>query len=109
MHFTDRWQTGWRDLVSTKQEHTKHRGSVVRSCAITIRSYVDLYAKNLRGLRERIPYFRELGLTYLHIQPPYKQAGKSTEEGVLATSYRQVDEKLGSMYELSDLAKELSE
>lgn len=72
-------------------------------------SYVDLYARNLRGLRERIPYFRELGLTYLHIMPPYKQPGKTAEEGVLATSYRQIDEKLGSMYELSDLVKELSE
>ena len=72
-------------------------------------SYIDLYAKNLRGLRDRIPYFRELGLTYLHIMPPYKQPGKHASEGIQATSYRQIDEKLGSMYELSDLAKELSE
>ncbi|KRE74454.1 hypothetical protein ASG77_07025 [Arthrobacter sp. Soil762] len=31
--------------------------------------YVDLYAGNLAGLRKRIPYFRELGLTYLHLIP----------------------------------------
>ncbi len=31
--------------------------------------YVDLFAGNLEGIRERIPYFEELGLTYLHLMP----------------------------------------
>jgi amylosucrase len=31
--------------------------------------YVDLFAGDLQGLREQIPYFQELGLTYLHLMP----------------------------------------
>src|SRR5215204_506565 len=31
--------------------------------------YVDLFAGNLAGIREKIPYFKELGLTYLHLMP----------------------------------------
>jgi amylosucrase len=31
--------------------------------------YVDLFAENLEGIRDKIPYFSELGLTYLHLMP----------------------------------------
>ena len=31
--------------------------------------YVDRYAGTLAGIRDQIPYFRELGLTYLHLMP----------------------------------------
>jgi hypothetical protein len=31
--------------------------------------YVDLFAGNLSGVRAKIPYFKELGLTYLHLMP----------------------------------------
>lgn len=37
--------------------------------------YVDLYAGNLTDLRERILYFRELGLTYLHLMPLFQAPG----------------------------------
>jgi hypothetical protein len=99
-------KTDWRHLVSPEP---KLPSSDICSVLILCHSYADLYARNLRGIRDRIPYFQELGLTYLHIMPPYKQAGKGLDDGILATSYRQIDEKLGSMYELSDLAKELQE
>jgi amylosucrase len=31
--------------------------------------YVDLFAGDLQGVRAKIPYFKELGLTYLHLMP----------------------------------------
>ena len=31
--------------------------------------YVDLQAGNLEGIRQQISYYRELGLTYLHLMP----------------------------------------
>jgi amylosucrase len=31
--------------------------------------YVDLFAGDLEGIRQKIPYFQELGLTYLHLMP----------------------------------------
>src|SRR5262245_59990334 len=34
--------------------------------------YVDLFAENLEGVRAKIPYFKELGLTYLHLMPLFK-------------------------------------
>ncbi|MEW6651582.1 MAG: amylosucrase, partial [Chloroflexota bacterium] len=29
--------------------------------------YVDLFAGNLKGVEQKIPYFQELGLSYLHL------------------------------------------
>src|SRR5258708_7257619 len=31
--------------------------------------YVDLLAGTLSGVKEKIPYFKEVGLTYLHLMP----------------------------------------
>ena len=40
--------------------------------------YVDLFAGDLQGLKAKIPYFQELGLTYLHLMPLFKcPEGKS--------------------------------
>jgi amylosucrase len=36
--------------------------------------YVDLFAGDLAQLRTKIPYFQELGLTYLHLMPLFQRA-----------------------------------
>ena len=69
--------------------------------------YVDRFAGNLQGLQKKIPYFQELGLTYLHLMPLYQVPEGENDGGYAVTSYRQVDPKLGSMAELRELATEL--
>ncbi len=71
--------------------------------------YVDLYAGNLSGLRERIPYFRELGLTYLHLMPLFRAPDENSDGGYAVSSYRDVDPRLGTMEDLAELARELRE
>ena len=61
----------------------------------------------LEGLQKKIPYFQELGLTYLHLMPLYQVPEGENDGGYAVTSYRQVDPKLGSMAELRELATEL--
>jgi glycosidase len=71
--------------------------------------YVDLYAQNLAGIRERIPYFKELGLTYLHLMPLFKAPAENNDGGYAVSSFREVDPALGTMAELAELAGELRE
>ena len=40
--------------------------------------YVDRYAGDLEGVRARIPYFRELGLTYLHLMPLFEAPAENS-------------------------------
>jgi amylosucrase len=69
--------------------------------------YIDLFAGNLRGLQAQIPYFKELGLTYLHLMPPYKCPVPNSDGGYAVSSYREVNPSLGTMADLRDFATAL--
>jgi len=69
--------------------------------------YVDRYAESLEGVRSSIPYFKELGLTYLHLMPLFLAPEPHSDGGYAVSSYRQVNPKLGTMEQLRSLAAEL--
>ena len=69
--------------------------------------YVDRFSGNLAGLREHIPYLSELGINYLHLMPLFKSPKGDNDGGYAISSYREVDPRLGTMEELSQLATEL--
>lgn len=69
--------------------------------------YVDRYATDLEGVRARIPYFKELRLTYLHLMPLFLAPEPLSDGGYAVSSYRVVNPRLGTMEQLRDLAAEL--
>jgi amylosucrase len=69
--------------------------------------YVDLFAGDLHGLRDRISYFKELGLTYLHLMPLFRVPSGENDGGYAVSSYREVDPRLGTIDQLRDLSQEL--
>ena len=69
--------------------------------------YVDLFAGGLQDLRRRIPYFQELGLTYLHLMPLFDAPKGDSDGGYAVSDYRTVDDRLGTMDELKALAADL--
>jgi glycosidase len=71
--------------------------------------YVDLFAGDLAGIQEKITYFKELGLTYLHLMPLFKVPEGENDGGYAISSYREVDPGLGTMAELKALATNLRE
>ncbi len=69
--------------------------------------YVDLFADDLAGLRARIPYLSEMGITFLHLMPPFLSPEGDDDGGYAISSYRDIDPKLGTMQDLAELATEL--
>jgi amylosucrase len=69
--------------------------------------YVDLFAGDLQALRGKIPYFKELGLTYLHLMPIFKAPEGDSDGGYAVSDYRQVHPPLGTMDDLRALAADL--
>jgi len=69
--------------------------------------YVDLFAGNLNGIKEKIPYFKELGLTYLHLMPLFKMPEGENDGGYAVSSFREVHPPLGTMAQLSELSRAL--
>lgn len=68
---------------------------------------MDLFANDFEGVRAKIPYFRELGLTYLHLMPFFKAPENQNDGGYAISSYRETEPKLGTMAQLSSLARDL--
>jgi glycosidase len=69
--------------------------------------YVDLFAGDLEGVRAKIPYFQELGLTYLHLMPLFKAPEGENDGGYAVSSYHEVNPVLGTMEQLASLARDL--
>ncbi len=71
--------------------------------------YVDLFSDNQSGLRNHIPYFEKLGVTYLHLMPLFSVPHGENDGGYAVSDYRAVNPDLGTMGDLSQLAAELRE
>ena len=69
--------------------------------------YVDLFAKNLKGIEKKIPYFKELSLNYLHLMPLFKCPVGNNDGGYAVSSYREVNPSLGNITDLKQLATKL--
>ncbi len=71
--------------------------------------YVDLFAGTLQGLRDRLSYFKKLGLTYLHLMPLFASPEGNSDGGYAVSSYRHLNPKIGTIEELAELACEFQE
>jgi amylosucrase len=78
-----------------------------REQAVGYVTYVDRFAGTLSGLRERLPYLRELGVTYLHLMPLLAARPTPNDGGYAVVDYGAVEPALGTMEDLSSLATDL--
>ena len=69
--------------------------------------YTDLFNKNLAGLIKRIPYLKDLGVTYLHLMPVLKPRPGANDGGYAVMDYRNLREDLGTMSDLRATADAL--
>lgn len=63
-------------------------------------AYVDRFAGTFRGLEDRVPYLKELGVTYFHLMPFFLAPEKESDGGYAVSSYRHTHPALGSMADL---------
>jgi amylosucrase len=78
-----------------------------REQAVGYVAYVDRFAGTLAGVRERLPYLRELGVSYLHLMPLLHARPEPNDGGYAVVDYGAVDPALGTMDDLRALADEL--
>jgi amylosucrase len=61
--------------------------------------YIDRFAGDLAGVRDRLDYLAELGVTYIHFMPCLRPREGENDGGYSVQDYRQIDPRLGSMAE----------
>jgi amylosucrase len=71
--------------------------------------YVDLFSGKLAKLKDHIPYFRKMDLSYLHLMPLFSVPKGDSDGGYAVSDYRAINPDLGTMSELSELAGRLRE
>jgi hypothetical protein len=72
MAITQFWVNRSSDLKTLDLEREAHPDWYQTHQMLGGVCYVDFFAGNLAGIREKIPYFKELGLTFLHLMPLFK-------------------------------------
>ena len=66
--------------------------------------YVDAFAGNLTGVKERLSYIRECGVNYLHLMPLLDTVTGRSDGGYAVSDFRAVRPDLGTMEDLEELA-----
>ncbi|GAA4450715.1 amylosucrase [Novipirellula rosea] len=101
----------WLDRPAELRELDRHRINepdwFVSEKIVGGALYVDLFSENLGKLADSIDYFKELGLTYLHLMPLFAVRPGDNDGGYAISNYRSVDPRLGTIDDLRNLATEL--
>jgi amylosucrase len=98
-------RAGSMRLLDHEREIT--RDWLQREQAVGYVTYVDRFAGTLNGVRERLPYLRELGITYLHLMPLLRSRPQPNDGGYAVVDYGAVEPALGTTDDLRALADEL--
>ena len=78
-----------------------------REQAVGYVCYADRFAGTLAGVRERLPYLRELGVNYLHLMPLLAARPEPNDGGYAVADYGAVEPALGTIDDLRALAADL--
>ena len=69
--------------------------------------YVDRFADDLNGVRNKLDYLSELGVRWLHPLPLLEPRPGDSDGGFAVADYRKVDPRLGTIDDLEALAADL--
>ncbi|MFW2373901.1 MAG: alpha-amylase family glycosyl hydrolase [Gammaproteobacteria bacterium] len=69
--------------------------------------YTDGFAHNLKGLKEKLFYFQELGINMVHIMPILECPDGKSDGGYAVSDFRRVDTRIGNNDDLHELSESL--
>jgi len=95
------------DLKARDRDHEEHPHWFESQEMLGGVCYVDLFAGTFKGVEAQVPYFKELGLTYLHLMPPFLCPEPHSDGGYAVSSYRATKPSLGKIADLRRLATKL--
>ena len=67
--------------------------------------YIDNFAGNINGVREKLPYIQSSNVNYIHLMPFLDTVPGRSDGGYAVKDFRKVQENLGTMEDLEELTK----
>jgi len=72
---------------------------------VGMQMYVDRFNKDINGLKEKLPYFEDLGINFLHLMPITTRPAGENDGGYAVNSYHEIDNKYGTKTDFLDFTK----
>jgi len=70
--------------------------------------YVDRFAGNIQGLKDKLSYFEDLGVNLLHLMPLFESPEGESDGGYAVSNFTKVDSRFGSLDDLRVLQEEMA-
>ena len=71
--------------------------------------YIDNFAGNMQGVKEKIPYLKECNINCLHLMPFLDTPEGRSDGGYAVADFRKVRPNLGTMKDLAELTEKCHE
>jgi len=69
--------------------------------------YVDRFCGNLSTLKNKLDYFKDLGVNLLHLMPVFESPANESDGGYAVSNFRKVDERFGNNDDLVVLEQQM--
>ena len=76
---------------------------------VGMQMYVKAFAGTLQGVREKLDYVQECGISYLHLMPLLESPAGRSDGGYAVSDFRKVQPELGTMEDLETLSADCHE
>ncbi len=71
--------------------------------------YCNGFAGNLKGMRENLHYFQELGVNLVHIMPILRCPEGKSDGGYAVSDFRKIDPRIGTLEDLQNLSDDMQQ
>lgn len=99
-------QMKWRDIqkLKTEPEHWFLSNTITGMSL-----YVDRFCGSIKNLEQKLDYFENLGINFLHIMPVFESPAGESDGGYAVSDFRKVDERFGELSDLRALQQEMQQ
>jgi len=71
--------------------------------------YCNGFAGNLKGMRDNLHYFQELGINLVHIMPILRCPEGKSDGGYAVSDFRKIDPRIGTLEDLQNLSDDMQQ
>lgn len=89
--------------IHLKELDEKHANWYVEQDVIGMTLYVNLFSNDIKNMKDKIPYLKELGVTFLHFMPLLESREGQNDGGYAVKNYQSIEPLLGTMEEFEEL------
>jgi amylosucrase len=91
-----------KKLDRTKTKHKEEKWFLSNKlCGMSL--YVDRFCGNIKNLSEKLPYFEELGVNFLHLMPVFESPKNESDGGYAVSNFRKIDARFGDIEDVKEL------